>query len=106
VPLHRHPSEAPKKYLLDRWVFRDHIEWTEEPEIQARNQPDHQNRTNSATIGGGGTEWGTWLGFTEHEEKITYPALAFLVDMFSNLPTLLPRSERKGLVSRCVILFY
>lgn len=99
VPLHCHPSRAPKKQVNDRWVFKHHIRWTEEPEIEARNQPDHSNRTNSVTIGGGGTEWGAWLGFSEERETITPPAIAFLVDMFSNLPTMLPRSERKGLGS-------
>ncbi|KAJ3570094.1 hypothetical protein NP233_g4623 [Leucocoprinus birnbaumii] len=91
--------EASRKRINDRWVFKDHIEWTEEPDIEARNQPDHPNRTDSATIGGGGTEWGAWMGFSEKEETISSPAIAFLVDMFSNLPTMLPRSERKTLGS-------
>lgn len=100
IPLHLHPSEAPKRDPQDRWVFAKHVEWTQEPDIEARNAPDHPNRTNSSTIGGEGVEWGAWFGFSDKEEKITNPSIPFLVDVFQNLPTLLPRSERKGLVNR------
>lgn len=104
VPLHCHPSEAPKQRKRGGWTFQDHIELTEEPKIQDRNHPDHPSRTNSTTVGGGGTEWGAWLGFSGKDEMLTSPALAFMVDMFANTPTMLPRSERKGLSTRCVIL--
>lgn len=97
VPLHCHPSEAPKQRKREGWTFKDHIELTEEPKIQDRNHPDHPSRTNNTTVGGGGTEWGAWLGFSGKDEMLTSPALAFMVDMFANTPTMLPRSERKGL---------
>lgn len=97
VPLHCHPSEAPKQRKRGGWTFQDHIELTEEPKIQDRNHPDHPSRTNNTTVGGGGTEWGAWLGFSGKDEMLTSPALAFMVDMFANTPTMLPRNERKGL---------
>jgi len=76
---------------------------TEDLEIQKRNHPDHPSRSNSTTIGGGGVEWGAWLGFSGKEETLTSSALALMVDMFTNLPIILPRSERKGLSTRCAI---
>ncbi|CAA7262979.1 unnamed protein product [Cyclocybe aegerita] len=96
-PLHSHPSQAPLKPMDPRWRFHEYVKCTEETEIRSRNSPDHPKRTNSSTVGGGGLEWGSWLELVDKSERITNPALAFLVDIFSNTPTLLPRSERPGL---------
>lgn len=104
VPLHFHPSNAPrKKGSVDRWVFAKYVESTEEPDIEARNRPDHSSRTNRSSIGGEGVEWGSWFGFKDKEERITPSSIPFLVDVFPNLPPLLPRSERKGMVKRYVL---
>lgn len=103
VPFHCHPSKAPKQRPREGLRYRDHIELTEDLEIQKRNHPDHPSRSNSTTIGGGGVEWGAWLGFSGKEETLTSSALALMVDMFTNLPIILPRSERKGLSTRCAI---
>ncbi|KAF9444333.1 hypothetical protein P691DRAFT_712009 [Macrolepiota fuliginosa MF-IS2] len=99
VPLYLHPSTAPRAGGQERWNFQPHIEWTREPDIEAKNKPNHPNRTDRSSIGGEGVEWGSWFGFSDKEEKITSTSIAFLVDIFSNLPSLLPRSERKGLVN-------
>jgi len=47
-------------------------------------------------------EWGAWLGFSGKEETLTAPALALMVDMFTDSLIMLPRSERKGLSTRYV----
>ncbi|KAF8158188.1 thioesterase-like superfamily-domain-containing protein [Crassisporium funariophilum] len=98
-PLYTHPSEAIVLPLRHTWKFHPHVKWTEERDIIAKNKSDSPNRTNSSTVGGGGLEWGTWFEFVDEEEKITSPSLAFLVDIFLNTPTLLPKSERVGLTT-------
>ncbi|KXN88086.1 hypothetical protein AN958_07545 [Leucoagaricus sp. SymC.cos] len=99
IPLHSHPSGALKQEIRYPWGFKDHIEMSEEAEIHARNKINHPNRTNSASIGGGGTEWGSWISLAEKGERITSPAIAFFADMCPNSLILLPRSERQGLVN-------
>jgi hypothetical protein len=104
IPFHVHPSEVPTQVKSGhpRHQFTSHIESAGDKEIVARNAPDHPNRTNSSTIGGQGLEWGSWFGFSGKEERITCASIPFWVDMFSNLPSMLPPSERKGMISRSV----
>lgn len=102
LPLYLHPSNAVINPMSQRWTFRPHVTWTDEPELRAKNLPNSGNRTNSSTVGGGGLEWGSWLTFNDAHDKITNPALCFLVDMCLNTPTLLPKSERPGLTTRYV----
>ena len=68
-----------------------------EDDTLARNLPDSPTRTNASTVGGGGLEWASWLGFVDKDDVITSSSLAFLADMFFILPFLLPPSEREGL---------
>ncbi|PPR00435.1 hypothetical protein CVT24_004496 [Panaeolus cyanescens] len=96
-PLYDHPSKATIKPMRSTWAFHTEVQWTREAEIEAKNRPDHPNRTNSKTVGGGGLEWGAWLMLTDKEERITNPSLMFFVDMFQNTPSLLPKSEKPGL---------
>ncbi|KAF7768067.1 hypothetical protein Agabi119p4_7310 [Agaricus bisporus var. burnettii] len=98
IPLHFHPSEAVTKAIpTNRYQFRNHVEAASDKEYAARNAPDSPNRSNSSTIGGDGLEWGTWFGFSDKEERITYSSIPFWADMFSNLPTMLPPNEKKGM---------
>jgi hypothetical protein len=80
------------------------VRWTEEPEIIKKNKINSETRTGSHTIGGDGLEWGAWFEFVDKDARIANPSLAFLVDMFLNIPTLLPRSERPGLTTRYATL--
>ena len=105
-PLYTHPSEAVGKPVLPAWKFRPYCRWTDEPDILAKNKIDSPNRTNSSTIGGGGLEWGTWFEFTDKDDKISNPSLAFLADIFFNAPTLLPKSERLGLMARSFLFCF
>lgn len=100
IPLYTHPSTAITDSLRHTWSFHDKVKCTREPEIRAKNQLNSPTRTHTNTIGGDGLEWGTWFEFLGNNAKITNPSLAFLVDIFLNLPTLLPRSERVGLTTR------
>ncbi|KAJ6582788.1 thioesterase-like superfamily-domain-containing protein [Mycena sp. CBHHK59/15] len=97
-PLHVHPSNATETNMVRPWKFKHHIKWAGDPHLRAQNLPDSPSRTNSATIGGGGLVWGAWLELVGKEERITPSSIAFLADTFINLPSLLPRSERGGLV--------
>ena len=99
-PLYVHPSKAVSKDIPRTWKFRPHIKWAEDLDILARNTVDSPTRTHSSTIGGGGLEWAAWSGFTDKDERITNPSLAFLVDIFMNTPALLPKSEKIGLKHR------
>jgi hypothetical protein len=99
-PLYIHPSKAVRKSLPHAWKFHPYCKWTSEPDILAKNGIDSPTRTNSSTIGGGGLEWGAWFEFTDKDDRIINPSLAFLVDIFQNTPALLPKSERVGLTSR------
>ena len=105
-PLYTHPSKAIRKPIHSRWNFNTHFKWSEELNILAKNQIDSPTRTNSSTIGGGGLEWGSWFEFTDKDDRITNPSLAFLVDIFMNAPTLLPKSERVGLTTRYLSVLY
>lgn len=98
LPLYHHPSTAAvmKRPLRGAYTFTPRIKSTEEPEIQARNAFDSPTRANSNTVGGDGLEWGTWFEFADEGERITTPSLAILLDVFLNLPSLLPKGETKG----------
>ncbi|KAJ7149054.1 thioesterase-like superfamily-domain-containing protein [Mycena crocata] len=98
LPLYVHPSKAVETNMVRPWRFKNHIKWAGDPHLRAQNAPDSPSRTNAATIGGGGLLWGAWLELTGEDERITPSSIAFLVDTFINLPGLLPRSERHGLV--------
>ena len=103
-PLYTHPSQAVSVPVPHIFKFRSRIKWTQEQQILVKNNIDHPNRTKSTTVGGGGLEWGTWFEFNGDGEKITTPSLAFLADVFTNTPSLLPKSERPGLKRRYSIL--
>ncbi|KAF7364836.1 hypothetical protein MVEN_00353900 [Mycena venus] len=95
LPLHVHPSvaiETPPR----GWHFKKHIRWAHDPLLRAQNLQDSPARTNSTTVGGGGLVWGAWLELTGLNERITPASMAFLVDVFPNLPQNLPPSERLG----------
>jgi len=99
IPLYTHPSKAVAA-VQDRDVYRNfrrRIIMSTEHDTLAKNLPESPNRTNASTVGGGGLEWASWLEFVDKDDLITSPSLGFLADMFSNLPTLVPPSERKGL---------
>jgi hypothetical protein len=100
LPLYTHPSNAIVDPMRSAWVFRPRVKWSQDPEILSKNKLDNPNRTDSTTIGGGALEWGAWFELSDREERLTTPSLAFLVDIFLNLPTLLPKSERVGLTTR------
>lgn len=97
LPLHEHPCESKTTKPRVTWKFHEHIQWGLDPQIVSMNSSNSSLRTNSDTVGGGGTEWGGWFTFTDKAETITTPSLAFLVDIFPNMPTLLPKGERGGL---------
>ncbi|KAF8895618.1 thioesterase-like superfamily-domain-containing protein [Infundibulicybe gibba] len=99
-PLKTHPAKSVATSLRHTWVFHPHVKWAEEAEVLDRNKVDSPNRTDGSTVGGGGLDWGAWFRFSDKEDKITNASLAFLVDIFQNLPTLLPKSERIGLTTR------
>jgi len=99
LPLYIHPSKATRKPVRNTWQFHPYCKWSDEPDILAKNEINSPNRTNSSTVGGGGLEWGAWFEFTDKDDKITNPSLAFLADTFLNTPTLLPKSERVGLTT-------
>jgi hypothetical protein len=107
IPMYSHPSTAIPSKLKewDLWAFRPHFKMCNEKAILAKNHPEHPNRSNSSTIGGGGLEWGSWFEFVDKNDLITSPSLAFLADMFYNLPALLPPSEKEGLGPRYVVCF-
>ena len=96
-PLYTHPSQCELKPMRDAWKFRQHVQWTEDQQVRARNQPGHPNRTTSTTVGGGSLEWGGWYELTGKEDRITKSTLTFFADMFMNTPQLLPKSERMNL---------
>ena len=70
--------------------------------IIARNEPDSSMRTNSETVGGGGTEWGAWCELKTEGDKLRTSAIPFFADNFMNLPVLVPNNEpaRIGAVQR------
>jgi len=99
LPLYTHPCEATVIPIRHTWKFHDHIKWTNEPRFLTKNKIDSPTRANSSSVGGEGLEWGAWFEFVDEEESITNTSLTFLVDMFLNTPTLLPKSERPGLTT-------
>ncbi|KAF7364838.1 hypothetical protein MVEN_00354100 [Mycena venus] len=99
LPLYAHPSAAVDTPMARPWRFKEHIRWAADPQLRAQNSPDSPTRTSSATIGGGGLVWGAWFELTGADDHVTPASIAFLADTFINLPSLLPRSERNGLVS-------
>lgn len=97
-PLSTHPATAEvSKRMRSAWSYRDVVKKAEDPVFTNRNQVDHPSRTNGSTVGGGGIEWGSWFELLGDETRITTPSIAFLCDIFTNAPTLLPKEERKGL---------
>ncbi|KAJ7069426.1 thioesterase-like superfamily-domain-containing protein [Mycena amicta] len=98
-PLHIHPSQAVETRMIQRWGFQPHVRWARDPVLRSQNLPDSPTRTNSQTAGGGGLVWGAWFQLADPEARITPAAIAFLADTFLNLPSLLPRAERQGVVS-------
>ncbi|KAG6829516.1 hypothetical protein H0H92_004318 [Tricholoma furcatifolium] len=99
IPIYTHPSTAVTRPGRKVWKFDRYVSLTPDPSILAKNEPDHPNRTTAASVGGEGLEWGAWLTFSNECDKITSTSLAFLVDIFTNMPSLLPPSERPGLGS-------
>ncbi|KAG6856237.1 hypothetical protein H0H87_006170 [Tephrocybe sp. NHM501043] len=97
IPLYTHPSTAIVRPGRRVWKFQPYIALAPDPTIRAKNAPDHPNRTNADTIGGEGLEWGAWLTFHDKRDEITSTSLAFLVDIFTNMPNLMPPSERPAL---------
>jgi hypothetical protein len=74
--------------------------WAPDPAYSERNKLDSPNRTDSTTVGGGGVEWAAWFQLTNENDAITTPALCMFADIFQNLPSLLPKSERDVLGTR------
>ncbi|KAJ7796338.1 thioesterase-like superfamily-domain-containing protein [Mycena olivaceomarginata] len=89
---------TPSSYVR-RLPLYEHVKWAGDPHLRAQNAPDSPTRTTATTIGGGGLVWGAWFALTGRDERVTPASIAFLADTFLNLPSLLPRSERGGLVS-------
>ncbi|KAG6860387.1 hypothetical protein C0995_011772 [Termitomyces sp. Mi166 len=97
IPLYTHPSTAVVRPGRSVWKFQRYIALAPDPHILAKNAPNHSNRTNGATIGGEGLEWGAWFTFQDKGDEVTPTSLAFLVDIFAHIPSLMPPSERPGL---------
>jgi len=98
-PLYAHPSKVVSKPMGYAQNYHSFVKWAADPTILARNQIDSPTRTHSSTVGGGGVEWAAWSEFTDKDDRITNPSLAFLVDTFLNSPILLPKSEKLGLTT-------
>ncbi|KAJ6585390.1 thioesterase-like superfamily-domain-containing protein [Mycena capillaripes] len=98
LPLYVHPSAAVETRMARPWRFKNHIKWAGDPHLRAQNLPDSPARTSSTTVGGGSLVWGAWFELSDPEERVTPASIALLADIFLNLPSLLPRSERGGLV--------
>ncbi|KAG6849282.1 hypothetical protein H0H93_009802 [Arthromyces matolae] len=97
IPLYTHPSNAVVKLGRGVWKFQNHIALAPDPLILNKNAVDHPNRATATTIGGEGLEWGAWLTFQGPNDAITSTSLPFLVDIFTNMPSLMPPSERPGM---------
>ncbi|KAJ7213925.1 thioesterase-like superfamily-domain-containing protein [Mycena pura] len=97
-PLHVHPSIAVPTRMQQLWSFAHRVRWARDPDLRAHNRPDGPARTHSGSVGGGGLPWGAWFQLVDPAARITPAAIAFLVDTFPNLPNLLPRAERGGIV--------
>ena len=79
-PLYIHRSKAVSKPIRQTWKFHPYCRWIDEPDILVKNEINSPTRTNSS--------------------------LVFLVDIFLNAPSLLPKSERVGLTTRYFILCF
>ncbi|KAJ8474156.1 hypothetical protein ONZ45_g16050 [Pleurotus djamor] len=95
VPLHNHPATVKSIPMASRFGFSEHTTWTGEPQFQEKNK----QMTAGSSIGGGGLEWGSWFELKDKNERITTSTLAFLVDMFTNVPMILSTIDDVGLPS-------
>ncbi|KAF9046939.1 hypothetical protein BDZ89DRAFT_66041 [Hymenopellis radicata] len=87
LPLYQHPAAASvKPHEYPALTYGKHLDRTLDPEIAARNAPDAPNRTNEATHGGGGMEWGTWFTLKDKHERVTLSSLAVFADTLLNPP--------------------
>ena len=94
LPLNFHPSVVTPVPIRDALTFgNDVTQWSIDPTIIARNQPDNPARTTNKTVGGGGTEWGAWCELTEDGDKLKVSSIPFFADTFLNMPILLPECE-------------
>ncbi|KAJ7160108.1 thioesterase-like superfamily-domain-containing protein [Mycena filopes] len=100
LPLYVHPSTAVETRMARPWRFKPYVKWANDPHLRAQNQPDSPARlaVSPTTVGGGSLAWGAWFELVGPGERVTPASLAFLADTFLNLPSLLPRAERAGLV--------
>lgn len=96
IPLYTPPSKSSFTALLTRMLFHKRGKWAMDPVHQEQNALVREEE------GGRSPTWAAWFKFTDAGETITPSALAFLVDIFTNLPVLLPREERPGLKTRYV----
>jgi len=96
-PLHIHPSNVTPEPIRSAWGFSDLTRWAPDHTYAQRNSLDSPTRTDGATVGGGGVEWAAWFELTKENDAITTPALCFFSDIFLNIPSLLPKSEREEL---------
>ncbi|KAJ3535979.1 hypothetical protein NMY22_g6239 [Coprinellus aureogranulatus] len=102
-PLHMHPSECKANARQGSlWTFGNHISWSYDSAILAKNQPDHPSRqaprpgSGGERIGGDGLEWGSYLQFDTPTEKLSNAYIPFLADMFLNTIILLPTDSDRG----------
>ncbi|KAJ7022768.1 thioesterase-like superfamily-domain-containing protein [Mycena alexandri] len=100
VPLYVHPSVAVETRMARPWGFKHHAKWAGDPHLRAHNLPDSPARrdVSSTTVGGGTLAWGAWFELVGPGERVTPASIAFFADTFLNMPSLLPRDERGGLV--------
>ncbi|EAU80644.1 hypothetical protein CC1G_13202 [Coprinopsis cinerea okayama7 len=93
LPLYSHPSQAKHTPMFGVWRTNQQVSWAHDTATLEKNQPGHPNRTNSETVGGGGTEWAAWFQFEQPTEKLSNVYIPLLVDMFMNTRSLLPLGE-------------
>ncbi|KAJ7741337.1 thioesterase-like superfamily-domain-containing protein [Mycena metata] len=100
VPLYVHPSAAVETRMARPWGFKHHAKWAGDPHLRAQNLPSDPARAavSPTTVGGGSLVWGAWFALTGPSERVTPASIAFFADTFLNMPSLLPREERGGLV--------
>ncbi|TFK24367.1 hypothetical protein FA15DRAFT_619368 [Coprinopsis marcescibilis] len=95
VPIYSHPSEAKPMPLSNKMTnFSKNVGWAYDLETIQKNNPTHPNRATPNSVGGSGLEWAAWFEFKTPTEKLSNIYIPFLVDMFSNTISLLPREER------------
>lgn len=94
LPLHFHPSQVTPTEVRHAFTYgKSQTQWSVDQMIIARNELDSSMRTNSETVGSGGTEWGAWCELKTEGDKLRTSAIPFFADNFMNLPVLLPNSE-------------